>query len=416
MKHDIKISLIALLLIGSAVAENKVDPIDFLLKKNRKVLAAERAYEAAVERVKVFGVLPDPMAESSLFLEPIETRNGPMQGQLMLGQRFPLWGKLRRERNVAKLKAEIASLDLEQTRIVVVFRMRTNWENYLKLKNSLDILDGYRKELETFRSIALTQYETGTGLTQHPILKLQIEISLIESQINTLQSNFESVVNDLQSLFDGSFSPELFGDERTEGLPENSVDYWLERARKTHPLYLKVQQELHIAVVQNELAVRQNYPDLVSGLTYTLIGEPEGEMPPPSPGSDAFGFRVGLNLPIWFGRNRARIESTELIINSKRETVEEVWNQIEDDTRSTKRDVDEIEETYALYDERLLRESEQMLSSAFAAYETGKISFLDVLDSERMVIKVRLDFERIEAEQRIASAQMLKAIGLIRLE
>ncbi len=412
MRHNTKILLITLLLTGSTSAENKVDPVDFLLQKNREVLGAQKAYEAAVERVKIFGVLPDPMAESSLYLEPIETGNGPMQGQFMLGQRFPLWGKLKRERAVAKLRAEIGSLDLEQTKIRVVFRMRKSWENYLKLKNSLDILNGYREELVTFRSIALTQYETGAGLTQHPILKLQIEISLIESQINTLQSDFESVANDLQSLFDGVFSPDLFGDERTNVLPENSAESWLEIAKETHPLYLKIQQEFQIAVLQNELAVRQNFPDLIGGLTYTLIGEGEREMS----GSDAFGFRVGLNLPIWFGRNRARIESTELSIASKGEMVEEVWNQIEDDSRSTKRDMDEIEETYMLYDERLLQESDQMLSSAFSAYETGKISFLDVLDSERMAIEVRLDFERIEAQRRIASAHMLKSIGLIHLK
>ena len=54
-----------------------------------------------------------------------------------------------------------------------------------------------------------------------------------------------------------------------------------------------------------------------------------------------------------------------------------------------------------------------MLSSAFAAYETGKISFLDLLDSERMVVRVRLEFEAVEARRRIASARLLKDIGII---
>lgn len=417
MKFDTKIFLIAILLSGPNSAQNKVDPVELLLEKNREVLAARQAYQSAVEAVNIFGVLPDPIGESSLFLKPVETRNGPMEGQLMLGQRFPLWGKLKRERNVAELKAEIAALNLEQTEITVAFQMRKHWENYVRLKNSLEILDQYSGELETFRSIALTQYETGLGLTQHPILKLQIEVSLIESEINTLQSNFESMMNSLQSLFDGSFSPELFGDLRSDVLPSNPDEFWLDKARETHPVYLKAQRGVQIAELQNELAIRDNYPDLVTGLTYTLIGEPaedSQQMSPSTAGADAFGFRVGLNLPIWFNRNRARVESTKLNVRSKEEIVEEVWNLIEDDTRSTKKDMDEIEETYALYGERLLQESEQMLASAFSAYETGKISFLDLLDSERMVVRVRLDFERIEAERRIASAQMLKAIGLVR--
>lgn len=418
MKSKLKIIvwnklLIALIAIVASGYAQTTDPIELVLEINREVLAAEEAYKAALKNIKVYGVLPDPMVESSFFIEPIETRNGPMEAQLMLGQKFPLWGKLKRERSVAVRKAEIASFNLQQKKIVVVFQMKKDWENYLKFKNSLEILDKYREELETFRSIALIQYSTGMGITQHPILKLQIEISLVESQINSFESNFESVANNLQSLFDGSFSPELFGDQRTKVLPLNSSEYWLDIAKEAHPLYSKAQRELDIVILKNELAVRKNYPDLITGLTYTIIGD--GSSVTTSAGTDAMGFKVGLNLPIWFGRNKARIESTKLTIRSNEEMVEEVWNRIENDVRSTKKDMDEIQETYILYADKLVQESEQMLSSAYSAYETGKISFLDLLDSERMVVRVRLDFETVEAKRSIASAKMLKNIGLNQL-
>ncbi|MFQ6616768.1 MAG: hypothetical protein ACE5HZ_08425, partial [Fidelibacterota bacterium] len=95
-----------------ASGQENVDPVRLVLEKNRQVQAARQAYRAAQEEVNVFGVLPDPMAESSLFLQPIQTRDGPMESQMMIGQRFPLWGKLKREREVARLRAEIASLNL----------------------------------------------------------------------------------------------------------------------------------------------------------------------------------------------------------------------------------------------------------------------------------------------------------------
>lgn len=393
---------------GQAVSsEPRVDPVTVLLAQNREIRAAEQVYLAMVEQVKVAGTLPDPRVESSLFLAPIETGKGPMEAQLMVGQKFPLWGKLRRARRVASEQAEIAALRVQQTKIAVAFQMRTAWENYLKIKTSLDILDGYREELAAFRSIALTQYSTGSGITQHPILKLQIEISLIEIQINTFQSSFESVVNQLQSLFDGSFSPELFGGERTSRLPTNTTDFWLDTARKAHPRYGIAQRELQISILENEIAARQSYPDLVAGLNYTSIGKG---------GADAWGVKVGVNLPIWLGRNRARTRSTRLQIRFREEMVAEVWNQVEDDVRSTQKELAEIEETYILYDERLIQESGQMLSSAFFAYETGKISFLDLLDSERMVVRVRLEFEAVEARRRIASAKLLRDMGLIQFD
>lgn len=355
------------------------------------------------------------MVESSLFLQPIETRNGPMENQMMIGQRFPLWGKLKRDRRVAHLREEIAYWNLRSTQIAVVFLMRRGWETYLKLTRSLEILERYRGELETFRSIALTQYATGTGVTQHPILKLQIEISLVESQINGFESQLESAVNDLQSLFDGAFSPDLFAGTRSDMVRPGSVGEWTDLARRFHPGYAKAERELEIARLQNEIAIRRNYPDLVAGFTYTVIGPADG-MGAVEPGADAFGFKAGLNLPIWFGRNRARIQSTELTVRSREERLKEIWNRIENDVRSTHRDLVETEQTYLLYSDKLLQESEQMLKSAFSAYETGKISFLDLLDSERMVVRVRLDFEKVEADRRISGARLMKATGLVHLQ
>ncbi len=62
------------------------DPIAVLLAQNRKVRAVEKVYLATVEQIKVAGTLPDPMVESSLFLQPVETKVGPMEAQVMVGQ------------------------------------------------------------------------------------------------------------------------------------------------------------------------------------------------------------------------------------------------------------------------------------------------------------------------------------------
>ncbi|MEE9465593.1 MAG: TolC family protein [Candidatus Neomarinimicrobiota bacterium] len=389
------------------------DPIEVLLEHNRDIRAAELALEAATEKVRSVGVLPDPKFETATFIEPVETRNGPMEAQIMLGQKFPLWGKLHRQRQVAVERAEIAGLNLEGTQVMAAFQLRRDWEKYRKFTRSLEILDNYRAELESFRNTALSQYSTGKGLTQHPILKLQIEISLVESQINMMQSNLDGAINSLQSLFDGAFSPELFGGQRTALPPADSAEIWLDRARAGHPMYLMAGRKVRIAELEHELATRKNYPDLMAGFTYTAIGD--GDPMADNPGGDALGFKVGLNLPLWMGRNKARVRATELMVNSREESALAVWNGIEDQIRSTRKEWAESEETYTLYNDQLLQESAQMLSSAFAAYETGKISFLDVLDSERMVVRVRLQFEAMEAQRRIAGAKLLKDSGLVRL-
>ncbi|MEE9162062.1 MAG: TolC family protein [Candidatus Neomarinimicrobiota bacterium] len=389
--------------------------IEALFQYNKAILAAGQTMLAARRRVAASGLLPDPAVEATGFLRPIQTRDGPMESQIMLGQRFPLWGTLRRERGVAALRAEMSAEDLQQLKVEAVFQLNQHWARYLRLTRSLEILGEYRSGLGSFRQAALAHYSTGGGLTQHPILKLQIEMSLVESQMNTLSSELESAVNGLQALYDGHFSPEVVGEDGEIVLPGPSAEEWLERAEGGHPLLVKARQRRQIATLRHELAVRKAYPNLVAGVTYTAVGPTElaGAV---SPGGDALGIKLGLNLPLWFRGNRARVGAALSEVDAQLATIEDTWNGIERDVRSAKKQLDELQATHRLYSESLLREAEQMLSSAHAAYETDRISFLDLLDSERMVKQVRLDFEAVKADRRIARARLLRAAGLYLLE
>ena len=387
--------------------------VEALFRHNQAIQAAGQTMLAARQRVAASGLLPDPVVEYTGFVRPIQTRVGPMESQIMLGQRLPLWGTRRREREVAALTAKMSAEDLQQLKVESVFQLSRDWARYLRLTRSLEILDEYRSGLESFRQAALTHYSTGAGLTQHPILKLQIEMSLVESRMNTLSSELESAVNSLQALYDGHFSPAVVGNDGGMGLPRASAEEWLEAAEGGHPLLIKARQRRQIATLRHELAVRKAYPNLVAGVTYTAVGPLQGTGPT---GDDALGVKLGLNLPLWFRGNRARVEAALSEVGAQVATIEDTWNGIERDVRSAKKKLDELQATYRLYSESLLQEAEQMLSSAHVAYETNKISFLDLLDSERMVKQVRLEFEVVKADRRTAIARLLWTAGLYLLE
>jgi outer membrane protein TolC len=389
--------------------------IEQLLSVNSQVRAAESAYQAAKANIRVAGALPDPMIEGTFFVDPIETRNGPIETQIMVSQKIPMWGKLKRQRETAVLLSENALFNLQDVKIRTSFLFRKYWANYIRLRNSIQILDQYRSELESFRGIALSQYSTGLGNTQHPILKLQIEQSLIDSRINSMETILENTINDLRTLFSGYFKEEMISNDWDISIMSKSEEYWLDLAVTSNPSFLIAKNIVEIASIQKEIIVRKNYPDIVAGLTYSIIDETE--LPgAPATGKDAFGVKLGLNLPLWFKRNKARVQASTLNIKTKEALLEDAWNQIEEEINSVQKEYYESEDTYIIYRDNLVQESEQMLASAFSAYETGNISFLDLLDSERMVVKVRLEYETANANNRIASAKLLKAAGLIELK
>lgn len=406
--------LIALFAIVASGLTQTIDPIELVLEINREVLAAEKAYQAAREKIKISGVLPDPMIESSFSINSIETRNGPIENQIMLGQKFPLWGKLRRERNIAKIGADISRLNLDNTKVKISFLLRKRLADYFKLSESLEILEQYKVELESFQNVAQSQYANGIGLTLHPIIKLQIEAALVESKINAIESSLEKSINDLQILFDGQFSTSLIGNKFQLNLISKPDQYWLNRANKYNPSFAISQANIAIAFDQYKLAKLKKYPDLTAGLTYSFIGPTDlgGAV---SAGADALGVKVGINLPLWFKKNKARVRSASYNLQQQEDLLSDIWNNVEFDILSTLKELKEIKDTYIIYDERLIQESEQMLSSAYSAYETGKISFLDLLDSVRLGVKIRLEFAVVKAKQNTLIAKLYQNVGIINL-
>lgn len=388
------------------------EPIDSLLVHNHGIQAARANFQATRAEVAATGVLPDPMLEVTTSFSPIQTRNGPVDNQIMLAQKFPLWGKLKRQRAIAEIRRDIAYQNYQNTVVSTVYQMQETLANYQKLTQSLAILATYSDELESFRKVALTHYSTGQGVTQHPILKLQIEQSLIQSKTNTLQSQLDGTIHQLQALFDGHFQPDTSKFEVK--IPDSGLteDVWLNLAKRVNPMLQMKQSQEQIALLMTELNQKQNYPDLTAGLSYSMVG-PTSLGGAVESGKDAVGVKIGLNLPIWVKRNRAHVQAAEINQIASRASTEETWNQIQATIQAQLQDLIEIEQTYALYEDRLIPEAKQMLASAYSAYQTGKISFLDLLDSERMTFNVRMEFVNVIANRNIAAAKLYRAVGLV---
>jgi cobalt-zinc-cadmium efflux system outer membrane protein len=73
--------------------------------------------------------------------------------------------------------------------------------------------------------------------------------------------------------------------------------------------------------------------------------------------------------------------------------------------------LDSLGDQLALYQQALIPHARQSLESSESAYETGKISFLELLDSERFLLNVRYGFAKIKADYLTAQARMERALG-----
>jgi outer membrane protein TolC len=164
-----------------------------------------------------------------------------------------------------------------------------------------------------------------------------------------------------------------------------------------------------------ELAKKEYFPDVTLGLTYTLVGEREDAagraMPPEGNGDDVVGLMAGVNLPVWRKKLAAGVEEASERELAAQEGLRGVATDIAKALGDLLQRIPLTAEQYALFDEVLAIQAEEALRSAEAAYSSGALGALDLLDAERVLLEVRIATARTLADLAIAVARLEGAVA-----
>ncbi|HKJ69140.1 MAG TPA: TolC family protein, partial [bacterium] len=131
----------------------------------------------------------------------------------------------------------------------------------------------------------------------------------------------------------------------------------------------------------------------------------------PDPGADALAVMAKIDLPLWFNANKARVQAAKLGLAQTQYQYADKRNAAESEVRTLHFKILQVQKSLELYDSQLIPEAEQTLTSAMAAYKTGSLGFLDLLDSERMILQFRLSYYKERATYFQHLADLEQAVG-----
>ena len=164
-----------------------------------------------------------------------------------------------------------------------------------------------------------------------------------------------------------------------------------------------------------QLARREYWPDVTVGAGYTYVGgrnDPAGRQnPPPDNGKDVYSVSVGVNIPIFRRKYDAGVSEASERFLAAREGHRELVNAVEVSVRSIGFRIDTINTQLSLFENALLPQADQALRSSEAAYSTGTLGVLDLLDSERVLLDVRLGLAQLRSDYLKSLAELERAIG-----
>jgi outer membrane protein TolC len=389
--------------------------IEQAIERNPALSESVAKYRAALQRIPQVTSLPDPMFDIRNDIRSPETRVGPQMMMLSISQQFPWFGKLDERGKVAAKEADAVREMYDVRKAEIVRQVKLAYFDVAFVDRAIRIRAEESELLDHFATLAEARYSQGVGL-QQAVVKLQAEITRVRSEMEDLKRQRVDAEAALNALLDRPPTtpvPPVALHRPTSPLVD--LESLFAKGRDNRP-ELKVQfAEIEMNEKRIHAARKEYWPDFTVGAGYVNVA-PRQDMPgrmnpPPDNGKDIYNFMVGINIPIRRRkRDAAVMEATEDFL-AAREGYRGSTINIEASIRAIAFRLRTITEQMSLYEKVLLPQTEQALSSTEAAYSTGSLGVLELLDSERMLLDVRLGLAQFESDQWKTMAEMERATG-----
>ena len=372
-------------------------------------------YRSALQRVPQATALPEPMFEVGPGPRMAETRVGPQMLMMSISQEFPWFGKLAERGRVAAKEAAVQREMRETQRAEIVRQVKLAYFELAYADRAMRIIEEEQELLRHFDTLAQAQYSQGTGL-QQAVLKLQAEITRTQNRLETLRLRRADAETSLNTLMDRPpESPIPPVEPRVFIVESLDLDSLYGAARDERPEIKAAFLEIERNEKRIDAARKEHWPDFRLEAGYIAVGKrgdaPGVLMPPPDNGKDIYNLSVGVKLPIRKRKYDAAVmEATEDFLAS-REGYRRTLNDVQAAIRSQAFRLETLKEQISLFEKALLPQTEQALRSTESAYATGSVGVLELLDSERTLLEIRLSLARFQTDYMKTLAELERAIG-----
>ena len=379
-------------------------------ERNPEIIAAKKKWQSAQDIIGARGALPDPQLSFNQYVESVETRVGPIKRAYGLKQKLPFYGKRGLKAEIATKEAEALEASYETVRQEVVRRIKMAYYDLFYLSRIIDITDNEKEILKRFEQIATIKYETGKG-TQQNILKVQVEINRLKDRRLTLLNRKKTAEARLNAFLDRPSDHPVKKPVKPEFRDFFYIKQQLIRIARDHRSELKMGdawiEKSDRALI---LAKKDYYPDLTIGANYIEIDD--GPLMFSDNGQDAFNVVFSINVPLWRKKLSSQVESATKMVTAQKHAYKSILNQTLFEIEDNLFKIETARETSNLYRNVLIPQAEQSLKSAEVGYITGVVNFLDLLDAERVLLKIQFDYWKSYTDYVKRIADMERAVGI----
>jgi outer membrane protein, heavy metal efflux system len=372
------------------------------LRENPQLKSMRARVDAMRQRPAQSSSLPNPMLTYGA-MGPRDDYRFPDSEEKRVGveQMFPWFGKRALRGEIAEKIAEAMQGEYVAMRRDVVMTVTESYFELYALGQALSITRAQEDVLKRMEQTAQTKYATGS-VEQQDVVKAQAEFTMLRQRLIDLEQQENVLRAKLNRLLNRPADSPL-GRPATPppGAAAPDMKLLMEQAERSRPEIAVTRIRAEQAGLERRLMAREYFPDLKLGVESRSFRE----------GDDMVMAMVGVELPLWRGRNRAGVREAEKMAEAAGADLEAARRETAYDVQDAHYKLTAARRTLDLYREALLPQAEARFAASEAGYRTGKVDFLDLLESERFLLETRVMAATAEGEVGMQWARLERAVG-----
>jgi outer membrane protein TolC len=392
---------------GASVLERSA-LVRAVLERNPTLGSMHAAWRASLERYPQAVSFADPSLTWALAPRTFGAHDFVPTQRIELAQPLPFFGKRALRGAAALAEAEAAQHDFAGTRVRLAALASSLLDDYALAARGLEINREHVELLRAFQRSALARYEAGFGSQQDPLqaetelarlaerdLELANDLAIARARINALLHRPPDAPlpqppaqPDLPHVPDLAPGGEALQASALEARPELAAASARVRAR-----------EAEVASARREFL-----PDLtVMGGYDRFWEEPELRT----------SLGVEIELPLRLRKRRAALDEARARLDAARKEAAGLADEVRFDAQRASEELERARKLRALFEDVLLPTARERVAAARAGFETGRNTFLELIEAEHELRDVRFDAERARADENRRSVELLAALGRV---
>lgn len=365
--------------------------LHFAVLNQPQVEAAYYDWAASVRRITVERSLPDPRL--TFQSDIADTVMSLMPGLMM---DFPGPGKLKAAANVATAESDTRYFLFESAVLQTAFALKKSYYQLYFLDAKVSVNRQTLALVTDLEKLARTQNEVGK-VTLQDVLRAQIE----QDRLTTEIANLDDSRNPLLAQFKAALG--LAGEQPNPPVPaqfestplDMSSDQLFASALARNPRLKAMEAEVRRADASLRLAYKSRVPDFNVGVEVDAKASPVFVTP-----------QLGVTLPIWRDKIAAEIAGAQAGQRAAkaRLSAEQITLAVEFAEKTFM--FRENSRNLALLQERLLPKARQSVEVARAAYLSGQLDFLNLIDAQRTLLSFQLSEVEARTQRELALAEL----------